>query len=474
MPPPLLNPHMFRAYDIRGVVGEDLTPASVEVIGRAFGTFLRRQRAARLVVVGRDNRPSSASLRDALVTGLRGAGLDVVDIGLSPSPLLYYAAALWGADGGVNITGSHNPIHMNGLKLLEQAALPLSPEDIQAVRLFGDQADFDSGAGGYQERDPKPDYFALLERRFPVARPLSVVVDPGNGVATLTGPEALRRIGCRVHGIYTELDGAFPHHIPDPQNAATMRDLQQEVRGRGADLGIAWDGDGDRLGMVDERGVRHEADELLAVLARDVLSRHPGERILVDVKISLSTVRDIERHGGVPVFGPTGHSLGKRKMRAEGILFGGEGSAHFYFNEDYYGLDDAVFGACMLASMIARGDQPASAYFEGFDPLVTSPELQVPCPDAAKFRVAGAVAETFRRLYPVLAIDGARIDFGDGWALVRASNTNPQLTVRLEAATRARYAQIREIVWRELARYPEVTLAPGLGDLPPAPDRSGA
>ena len=460
-----LNPHMFRAYDIRGVVGDDLNAEVAELIGRAYGTHLRRAYNVDQMVLGRDNRPSSESLRDGLAAGVRAAGVSVVDIGLSPSPLLYFAAAAWGVDGGANITGSHNPSRMNGVKMLEREGIPLAPAEIQTVRELADRRDFESGQGARHERDPKPEYWDFLGRRFSLGRPLKVVTDSGNGVAALTGPQALRRIGCEVVEIYSELDGTYPHHLPDPQDPGTMTALRTAVLQHGADCGIAWDGDADRLGVVDEHGTRREADEILAVLARDFLTRHPGERVLIDVKTSLTAIRDIEARGGVPVFSPTGHSIAKRKMRDEGILLGGESSAHFFFAEDYYGLDDAVFGACRIAAMLAAGPQPLSTHFAGLPTLFTSPELMLACADGAKFRVADAVAGRFRGRYPVLEIDGARIDFPGGWALVRASNTNAVLSVRIEAESPERYDAIRTTIWEALAEHPEVTIPVGTGQL---------
>lgn len=459
-----LNPQMFRAYDIRGRVRDDLTPVVAERIGRAYGTLMIRRYGVREVVVGRDNRPSSEGLRDGLVAGLRAAGVSVIDIGLSPSPLLYFAAAAWSVDGGVNVTGSHNPATMNGMKLLERRGIPLSADEIQEVRRLADSGDFECGAGALTTRDPKEEYWTLLSRRFALPRSLRVVADAGNGVAAVTGPEALRRIGCAVIGLYTDLDGSFPHHLPDPQEPATMTDLAAEVRRHGADFGVAWDGDADRLGVVDERGLRHEADALLALFARDLLARHPGERILVDVKISLTAIEEIRAHGGEPVFAPSGHSIIKRRMRDLGVRFGGEAASHFFFGEDYYGFDDAVFAACLLARIVAEGSQSLSAQFTGLRRFVTSPEIKLPCPDDAKFRIAADLAQRFRRLYPVLEIDGARIDFGDGWALVRASNTTPVLTLRLEAQTRDRYDAIRSRIWAALAAYPEVTIPEQAGE----------
>ena len=463
-----LNPHIFRAYDIRGDVGPDLNPSTVELIGRAYGTHLRREYDSSRIVVVRDNRPSSEGLREAFVAGVTAVGVSVVEIGVGPSPLMYFAAAAWGIDGGAAITASHSPTRMNGLKLLERDGIPLSPEEIQRVFELARDGDFVRGTGSVEDREPLPEYLAMLEKRFRLSRPLRVVADPGNGVATLTGPEALRRIGCEVEVINGESDGTFPRHLPNPQDPATMEELCGEVVARGADLGVAWDGDGDRVGIVDERGVRLEADTILAILARDALTRHPGAEILVDVKTSLSAMRDIEAHGGRVVIGKTGHSLGKRAMREHGYPFGGEAAAHFYFGENYK-LDDGVYASAAMAWIVAESGGTASEAFVRVPEFVSSAELALPCEDRVKFKVASKVADHFGQDYDVLTLDGARVSFpddgtGDGWALVRASNTGPILTVRFEATSEARYASIRATVLEELARYPEVTIPEGIGE----------
>lgn len=459
-----LSAGMFRAYDIRGVVGEEVNPTSGRLIGAAYATLLRRSYGVERMVVGRDNRPSSEELRDAFVAGALAAGVSVVDVGVAPSPLGYYAAATWGIDGGAVVTASHSPTHMNGFKLLERGGAPLSPEEIQEVYTLAVASDFEAGTGVVETRDAREEYLAMLAGRFELARPLRVVADPGNGVATLTGPEALRRIGCAVEVMHGESDGTFPSHMPNPQDASTMVELQARVRATGADMGVAWDGDGDRVGFVDETGVRPEADAILAVFAREALRRRPGASILMDVKTSLSAVRDVEAHGGRPVIGRTGHSFGKRAMREGDYAFGGEASGHFFF-ADNHNFDDGVYGACLMAWILAREPRPLSAVFAGIPQFVSSPEIAMPCPDAAKFGVAAAVGRAFAARYEVSTLDGARITFpdageGDGWALVRASNTGPTLSVRFEASNPARFAQIRDAVLAELARHPEVEIPP--------------
>ena len=460
--------HIFRAYDVRGLAPDEITSAVAQRIGRAYGRLLDERFDLRRVVVGRDNRPTSPALHAALIDGVRAAGLDAIDIGEAPSPLLYYAAADWGA-GGVSVTASHNPPGYNGFKLLERAGIPLSPGEIQEVRARADQdvrpAHGSTRWGGLRKRDPRASYLALLEQRFPLPRPLRIAVDPGNGVATLTGPPALRRIGARVTSINSESNGGCPAHPLDPAHPESIAALRAHLLAEHADIGFGWDGDGDRLSVVDEQGTHHNADAVLAVLARDLLRRRPGARILVDVKMSLTAIDTIEAAGGSVCMGPTGHSLIKRRMRDSreappadrpAFLLGGEGTGHFYFGEDYFGLDDAVYAACALARIVAGSGGPASALFQDLPAYVTSPEFMIPCPDARKHAIADAIGAHFRPHHPVLTVDGARVDFGEGWAVIRASNTSPTLSVRLEARSAAAYAGIRQAVLVALRPHPEL------------------
>ncbi len=469
-----VEPRIFRAYDVRGRADTELTPEVARLIGRAHATHLRRACGAATIVVGRDNRPSSAGLLGGFVEGARASGVDVVGIGLSPSPLLYFAAARWGMEGGCNVTGSHGGREVNGLKLLESEGIPLSASSIQGLRALIEADDFEQGAGTFEERDALPEYVAYLGERFALRRPLRVVADAGHGATAIAGPAALERAGCGVVGLNLEPDAGGSDAPADPQLASSMEGLRAAVVAQGADMGVAWDGDGDRLGIVDEGGRRHDPDAILTLLAWDLLSRHPGARVLVDVKVSLATIRAIEAHGGRPVFGPTGHSRAKRLMREAGILLGGEASSHFYFREDYFGFDDAIFGACLIAQLVSARGRPLSALMDtlmsegrGTGPaLVTSPELRIPCDDAAKFRIAEECAARFRTSQPVLEIDGARIEFEGGWALVRASNTEPVLSVRLEAESREAYKVIAQ-------RVSEALRASGVGDLPSELRRPG-
>jgi phosphomannomutase/phosphoglucomutase len=454
----MLNPHIFRAYDVRGRLGDDINPDVFREVGHAYATLIRRRRG-KTVAVGQDNRTSSAGLKAAFIEGVRAAGVDVVDIGLSTTPILYFATAHWTMDGGANITGSHNPIDYNGVKMVHPGAAPLTEAEIQDLRRMVEQRDYESGGGRVERRDPREDYFATVTRLVRLRRPLKVVADAGNGVAGLFAPDLLRRLGCEVVELHCESDGNFPNHLPDPEDPANVVDLQARVVEVGADLGVAWDGDADRVGVIDERGERHEADLILILLARDLLARHPGATIVFDVKSSQSLIDDIEQHGGEPLMWKTGHSHLKRKMREDKILLGGEVSGHMFFGEDYYGVDDGILASCKIIEIAARADAPLSRLFASVPHLHATPELKAMCPDAEKFRVIDELARDLKQRYQTIDIDGARVLFpGGGWGLVRASNTNPYLTLRFEARTEREIADMKRVIYDALRRYPFVTL----------------
>src|SRR5438034_4169220 len=417
-----INPYIFRAYDVRGKVGIDILPEVFSEVGRAYGTLVRR-RGGRTVAIGMDNRTTSPPLKEACAEGMLSTGLDVVDIGVNHTPLLYFAVAHWRLDGGATVTGSHNPVSDNGVKMVHAEAAPLREEEIQGLLATIRAGDFERGQGKRTARSPREDYFAAITERGKVARKLRVVVDAGNGIAGSFAPELLRRLGCEVTELYCESDGTFPNHLPDPEMEENVRDLIAKVRETGADIGIAYDGDADRMGVVDERGRRHEADLVLALMARDLLTRHPGAKIVFDVKSSQVLVDDIRAHGGVPVMWKTGHSHLKRKMREEGILLGGEVSGHMFFAEGYYGVDDGILAACKVAEIAARHRGPVSTLFDSVPHLYATPELKAPCPDGEKFKVIEELARDLKARYETIDIDGARVLFpGRGLGLVRGSN----------------------------------------------------
>jgi len=452
-----LNPYVFRAYDVRGKVGVDITPPVFELVGRAYGTLVKR-RGGHAIALGMDNRTSSHALKEAFATGVLSTGLDVVDIGVNHTPLLYFATAHWKLDGGATVTGSHNPISDNGVKMVHAGAAPLTEIEIQGLLATIKAGDFERGVGTRATRDPRDEYWDAIVSRVNLRRRLKVVVDAGNGIAGIFAPELLRRLGCEVVELYCESDGTFPNHLPDPEMEENMRDLVARTLEVGADVGVAYDGDADRIGIVDERGRRHEADLLLALLARDLLTRHPGAQIVFDVKCSQVLVDDITKHGGRPIMWKTGHSHLKRKMRDDGIPLGGEVSGHMFFGEDWYGVDDGILASCRFLQLVASSAEPASAHFDTLPQLHATPELKAPCPDDRKFSVVDALAREFRSRFETVDIDGVRILFPEGWGLVRASNTNPYLTLRFEGRTADAVENMQRMVYDALRRFPYVTL----------------
>jgi phosphomannomutase/phosphoglucomutase len=452
-----INPFIFRAYDVRGKVGIDVTPEVFGLVGRAYATLVG-DKGGRSVALGMDNRLTSPPLKEAFAAGVLAAGVDVVDIGVSHTPLLYFATAHWKLDGGATITGSHNPVSDNGVKMVHAGAAPLTEDEIQGLARAVERRRFAAGAGRRTTRDPREEYFGAILSTARLARPLRVVVDAGNGIAGSFAPDLLRQLGCEVTELYCESDGSFPHHLPDPEMEENMRDLVARVRETGADLGLAYDGDADRVGVVDERGRRHEADLVLALLARDLLGRHPGAQVVFDVKCSQVLIDDVRAHGGQPVMWKTGHSLLKRKMREDGILLGGEVSGHMFFSENWCGVDDALVASCRLLEYVSRTPEPVSAHFDTLPHLHATPELKAPCPDEMKFQVVEDVARDLRQRYETIDIDGARILFPDGWGLVRASNTNPYLTLRFEARTATGLAAMKRLLYDALRKHSCVTL----------------
>ncbi|MEW5986654.1 MAG: phosphomannomutase/phosphoglucomutase [Chloroflexota bacterium] len=439
------NPLMFRAYDIRGVADDDLTEEAAVIIGKGIGTYLQR-RGGNQIVVGRDNRLSSERLKNSLVEGLLSTGCAVTDIGQSTSPMMYAAVIQWGLDGGINVTGSHNPKEYNGFKVVGRQAFPIGGPEIEVLRDLTLAEDFLGGRGAYRQGSILEEYFAKIQGLVHLARPMKVAVDTGNGVAGLAVPEMLKRLGCEVVEIYTELDGNFPHHLPNPEKESSLAELKRQVVVTGAEVGLGFDGDGDRVGLIDEQGGFREADYVIMLLARDYLSRHPGAPVLVDVKISQNVINDIRQHNGLPVLSKTGHSLVKQKMREDHIILGGELSGHMFVFEDYYPVDDALYAAGRLLQYLSTTDKSVSAQFADLPKLYASRIIEIPCADHAKFDVIKQLQAAFAARYEVNTIDGARVTFPHGWAIVRASNTTPNLTLRYEADSPEHLEEIRDEV----------------------------
>ena len=425
---------VLREYDIRGVVGETLSAADANAVGRAFATLAARRGAGRRICVGYDGRLSSPELERALVAGLAAGGVEVLRVGLGPTPMLYFAVHHLDADGGVMVTGSHNPPDQNGFKFMMGKGPFFGADIVELGRVAAAGADT-GGEGKVAERPVFDAYVARLARDYAGDRPLKVAWDAGNGAAG----EAMARLVERLPGTHILLnetiDGTFPAHHPDPTVVENLAQIIAAVNGEGCDLGIAFDGDGDRIGVIDERGRVLWGDQLLAILAADVLRRRPGATIIADVKASQVLFDEIERLGGVPLMWRTGHSLVKSKMMETGSPLAGEMSGHIFFADGYYGFDDALYAAVRLLSIVARSDESLGAMRDRLPAVVNTPELRFACPEERKVAVVDEVRGRLRAAgAEVNDIDGVRVTTADGWWLLRASNTQAVLVARCEAS----------------------------------------
>ncbi len=428
----MLKPTIFREYDIRGIADTDLASPDVEALGQGLGTFLVRN-GARRAAVGRDVRLSSQRLRDALVHGLLATGLDVVDIGCVPTPLLYYSVQKLELGAGVMITGSHNPPEYNGFKtMLGQGTI--YGAQIQEVARIIREADFLQGQGALSTADVAPDYADEVTSQFHFARRVKVVFDAGNGVAGPTLERMLERLDVDATKLYFEMDGKFPNHHPDPTVEKNLEDLKAAVARTGADLGIAFDGDSDRIGAVDEHGNVVWGDMLMLIYGREILTRKPGATFIGEVKCSQVMYDELARLGARAIMYKTGHSLIKAKMKEVHAELAGEMSGHMFFADRYRGYDDALYAACRLIEIVAASGGPLSLQTAGLPKTVSTPELRVDCPDEVKFKVVERVKKHFQALRPTVDVDGVRVLFDHGWGLVRGSNTQPILVLRFEAA----------------------------------------
>ncbi len=441
-------------------MGTDLTPEVLEKIGKAFGTWVKSNSGS-TVVVGRDNRASSLAFQESLMLGLRSTGCNVLDIGLSTTPVMNFTVLEMDLDGGISITGSHNPLEFNGIKFSGSKGYTLTENDIQDIRNSIELNDFLVGHGEVSLWDPKPRYFAKLEELCHPQKSMRVVIDCGNGVASVYAPEVMHRLGHNTIELYCDLDSTFPHHLPNPEIEDNVRDLRNHVVNNAADLGIAFDGDCDRLGIVDEKGKFYQGDYTIILLSRDLLARHPGAKILVDIKCSQNVLDDITRHGGVPVLWKTGYTFIRRKMREENLLLAGEESGHMFFGENYYQLDDGLLAACRVLQILSASELPLSEQFADLPQLHATPLIQVPMADAVKSRVVEEVQRELVRsdqVNKIIDIDGVRASFEKGWALVRASNTSPNLTLRFEASSLDRLKTIEQFVFNVLVRVSPVKI----------------
>jgi phosphomannomutase/phosphoglucomutase len=440
-----MNPLIFRAYDIRGLVNPDLPLDQVYRLGRALGTYFRRQDKYRLVL-GRDCRLSSEELAEQMQAALLASGCRVIDIGICPTPVLYFAVRSLEAQGGVMVTASHNPPDFNGFKICNGYHTCTGAE-IQILKDLTVQGQFLSGHGSLDQQQVAPAYLEHLRRDIKISRPLKIGIDGGHGTAGPIALKLFRQLGCEVFPLYCEMDGRFPAHLPDPAIAAHLADLQDLVRRQALDLGVAYDGDGDRLGVVGPQGEIIWGDQLLTLFARDVLKRRPGAAIVGEVKCSQRLYDDIARHGGRPVMWKAGYALIREKMAAENAPLAGEMSGHLFFADRYFGYSDAIYASARLLELLADTGQTITQLLGDLPPAAITPEIRWDCPDHLKFQVVERLKNRLAGKLPINSLDGLRIQFPDGWGLVRASNTQPALVLRFEAATPARLLEIQ--TWME-------------------------
>ena len=433
---------IFKAYDIRGIVGKTLTPAIVESIGRSIGSEAR-ERGVSAIVIGRDGRLSGPELSRALAAGMQAAGVDVIDIGMVATGMLYFATFELGTGSGVMVTGSHNPPDYNGLKMM-LGGETLHGEAISALRQRVEDGRLASGQGSYRTHDIRESYLARIAADIRPARPLHIAVDCGNGVAGAFAPALFRRLGCKVTELFCDVDGTFPNHHPDPAHPENLEDLKKALRDTDAEIGFAFDGDGDRLGVVTKDGHIIYPDRQLMLYAADVLSRNPGATIIYDVKCTRNLGPWIERHGGKPLLWKTGHSLIKAKLKETGAALAGEMSGHVFFKERWFGFDDALYVGARLLEILARERDPG-ATLNALPDAIATPELHLHCAEGEHYSLIARLQKEAR--FPdaerVVDIDGLRVEYRDGFGLMRASNTTPLIVLRFEADDEAALARIQ-------------------------------
>jgi len=442
---------IFRAYDIRGIVGETLTEDVVEQIGQAVGSE-SQSRGAGTIVVGRDGRLSGPSLQSALMRGLQISGMEVIDIGQAPTPMIYFAAVHLKASSCVAVTGSHNPPDYNGLKIVA-AGETLSADAIQDIRNRIVDGDLLTGAGSLREMDIQSDYIQRVVSDIKIGRPLKLVVDCGNGVAGGVAPQLLRELGCEVAELYCEVDGTFPNHHPDPSKPENVAELREQVLHSGADLGLAFDGDGDRLGVIDSAGNLIFPDRQMMLYAQDLLSRNPGGEVIYDVKCTRNLPDIISKAGGKPTMWKTGHSFIKKKLKESGALLAGEMSGHIFFKERWYGFDDALYTAARLLEIVSATERSTEEIFGDLPDTVNTPELNIQFAEGEHYAFMDQLKQqaTFDGA-EVNSIDGVRADYPNGWGLVRPSNTTPVLVLRFEADSENDIRQVQNAFRQELLK----------------------
>lgn len=445
----IIQPEIFRQYDIRGVVDKDLTPETVELLGKGIGSYFRTH-GKKHVALGWDCRLSSKGFSERLSVGLRSTGCSVVHLGTIPTPLLYFSIYYKNMGAGIMITGSHNPPEYNGFKIMlgKKTLFGESIQDIYKLIVSGDF--IQENKGETRTYNIIPEYMDYVLNNIHLDRPLKVVVDAGNGTGGVIAVPIFRKLGCDVIELYCEMDGHFPNHHPDPTMPEAMEDLIQKVADTGAELGIAYDGDADRIGVIDDRGQIIWGDQLMILFSRAVLADHPGASIISEVKASKVLYNEIARLGGNPIMWKTGHSFIKQKIKEEKALLAGEMSGHIFFADRYFGFDDAIYSSGRLLEILSHSDQTISSLLSDLPKTVTTPEIRIYASDHVKFRIVEQVKKELAKKHPIIDIDGVRATFPKGWALVRASNTQEALVLRYEADTQEDLKEIRTEVEKVL------------------------
>lgn len=439
-----ISSRIFREYDIRGIVGDDITEETVELIGKAYGTYMLSEGKSS-AAVGMDCRLSSPELSTAIIRGITSTGIDVVDIGMVTTPMLYFSLHTLDVGGGAMITASHNPPEYNGVKVCVGTE-SLYGSDIQKLRRICEKGDFAKGEGRLSASDVKDSYINYLKNNLDIKTGIKVAIDCANATAGIVAPEIFKLFGCDLVELYTTPDGTFPNHHPDPTKEENLVDLINTVRENNCELGVAFDGDADRLGVVDENGEIIWGDMLLLIYSRRLLADVPGATIIGEVKSSNRLYNEIRRLGGKAIMWKTGHSLIKSKMKDEGAELAGEMSGHIFFKHRFLGYDDGIYAALRLLEILSKTGKKVSELLEGIPKMFNTPEIRVDCPDEVKFEIVERVSKGLKGDHEVIDIDGLRIEFPDGWGLVRASNTQPALVMRFEAETQERLGEIRSLI----------------------------
>jgi len=439
-----INPQIFREYDIRGVVNKDLTPDIVRVLGQGFGTHMA-QSGRKDLVVGRDGRLSSKAFEEALIEGLISTGCHVVAIGLCPTPVYYFSIFHLDKDGGMMVTGSHNPPEFNGFKI-SAGKSTIFGEEIQNLRRLIEKREFVAEKGTLSEEEIIRPYQDYIKKNIHLEKKMRVVIDAGNGTAGIVAGQLLRDLGCEVEELYCEVDGRFPNHFPDPTIPGNLKDLIDRGKKIRTNVGIGYDGDADRIGVVDDQGNIIWGDQLMILFSREILKYKKGAAFVAEVKCSQNLFNDIEKHGGKAIMWRTGHSLIEEKIREENAALGGEMSGHIFFADRYFGYDDAIYASCRLIELLSKTDKKLSQLLSDVPKTFITPEIRVDSPDEIKFRVVEHVKEALKKDYPIIDVDGVRVKFEDGWGLVRASNTQPALVLRFEALSESRLREIKKLV----------------------------